>query len=508
MKIFQRINARIQGMRYYNKRILASSHKEISETNLYVLQRVSLVTIGLLIVISLLTPIFFRGWRLSEVYILLFPVMLLFVIFSFAYSKKENKSYRVIQRMCLLFCIVLFSFIIVIDVLASRNGPSSYFGLIVVVIPIIFIFEAKKIYPVILGAVVIYIIMVLNIKTGMNAKVDSFNAIVAFLFSIVTGFVVTRIRLEDKNAKLKYKEMSTIDALTGVLNKMSCEKSIMEYLKSREISVGCGLIVMDIDNFKKINDELGHQTGDYVLEKMGLLLSHSFRATDIVGRIGGDEFLILARNVENYEILEKKCTQLQKDIQDQMKSIIPWQISMSLGIVILPKQYVSFEKAFQMADDALYEAKSFGKGRYILQVMQKEMREQKDCGVMILADDYEGDRKILEAVFQDEYHIVEACDGTETLSVLSQYREEIAIVILDIEMPDMDGYQVLKYMKERNTFNHIPVIVATAEAAHKERALQLGAKDVMIKPIDLENIKAKVKKFARTFEEELKSYEE
>ena len=497
MKILQKLRLRIRRITEHNKKILANSHKEIMETNLYVLQRVSFVTIALLVMISAMTPLFFRNWTMSEAYVLLFPAMLIFLAFGFFYGKKENKSYRVVQSVCLLFCIVLFCFIIVIDTLVAWRGPSSFFGLIVVVIPIIFVFEPKKIYPVIFIAVVVYIAIVQHIKTGLIASADTFNAIVAFLFSIVTGFVVMRIRMEDKNAKLKYKQMSTIDALTGVLNKMSCEKSIIEYLKCRETSVGCGLIVMDIDNFKRINDELGHQTGDDVLEKMGLILSHNFRATDIVGRIGGDEFMILARNIQDYESLEKKCSQLQKQIQEHMESILPWQISVSLGIVILPKEYVSFEKAFQMADDALYEAKSFGKGRYVLQIMQMEVQERKHKSVMIVADDNEADRKILESVFQKEYHIVEASDGTETLSVLSQYREEIAIMILDIEMPGMDGYQVLKYMKERNIFNNIPVIVMTAEQAYEERALELGAKDVIIKPIDIEVAKLRVRNVAR-----------
>ncbi|MDD2973188.1 MAG: diguanylate cyclase [Lachnospiraceae bacterium] len=474
-----------------------NSTNENIETNLYVLQWISLTAMGLMLVISFMTPFIFQSWKISEIYVLFLPAMFLFYIFAYVCRKKDIKNYVLTQRMCILFCVVLYSFIIVIDVLITPGGPSSFFGLIMVIIPILFVFRMREIYPIQLMAVIVFIVMVMRRKQGVIASSDIFNAIVAFLFSLVTGIVVMRIRIEDKNLKLKYKQLSTIDALTGVLNKMSCENNIMEYLKHRETSVGCGLIIMDIDNFKKINDEFGHQVGDDVLEKMGMLLTHHFRATDIIGRIGGDEFMVLARNIDNYEILEKKCSQLQDDIRKEMKSLLPIPMSISLGIVILSKDHVSFEKVFQMADDALYEAKSFGKGRYVLQIMQSNTCRQKGKEIMIVADDCEADREILRGIFQDEYHIIEACDGTETLSVLSQYREEIAVMILDIEMPGMDGYQVLNYVKERSIFSEIPVIVATAEASYEEKALSMGAKDVIIKPFDVEIAKLRVKNIVK-----------
>lgn len=315
---------------------------------------------------------------------------------------------------------------------------------------------------------------------------DIFNAIVSFVFSLVSGAVVLAIRMQDKSAKLKYKKMSSIDALTGVMNKMSCEQYATEYLKNRDTGVNCGLVVMDIDNFKDINDKFGHQVGDDVLEEMGKLLTANFRATDIVGRIGGDEFLILARNIVDSKVLESKCSQLQKVIQKKMKHLIAQEISISLGIVILPEEQVSFEKVFQMADDALYEAKAFGKGQYILQIMQKENPNSKDKKILIVADDYDAEREIIKELCKDEYYIVAAADGTETLSVLSQYRDEAAVVILDIQMPGMDGWQILKYMQERNSYRRIPVIVITADRSYEEKALMLGAKDVIIKPIDPE----------------------
>lgn len=463
-----------------------NSKMENAETNLYVLQNVSFTSMVLLVFFLFITPHIFNNWVASPAYFLFLPTMLVFLLFAIFYRKKKVKNCLIIKAVCLLHCMIIMGYIMVFDVIETPTGPSSFFGLLLVILPILYIFQFKDVYTLLFVALVIYILMVRNVKEGIMESSDIFNAIVSFVFSLVSGAVVLAIRMQDKSAKLKYKKMSSIDALTGVMNKMSCEQYATEYLKNRDIGVNCGLVVMDIDSFKDINDKFGHQVGDDVLEEMGKLLTANFRATDIVGRIGGDEFLILARNIVDSKVLESKCSQLQKVIQKKMKHLIAQEISISLGIVILPEEQVSFEKVFQMADDALYEAKAFGKGQYILQIMQKENPNSKDKKILIVADDYDAEREIIKELCKDEYYIVEAADGTETLSVLSQYRDEAAVVILDIQMPGMDGWQVLKYMQERNSYRRIPVIVITADRSYEEKALMLGAKDVIIKPIDPE----------------------
>ena len=492
MKKIQMFVSRIEQRKIQRNNFFKNSYEEIAETNLYILETVSLMTIILLGFFLFITPFIFENWIVSTPYILLFPTMLCFFFGAFFYRKKEKKNAIFIKMLCLCYVATLFAFIIRFDVGGSPEGPSSFFGLLTVIVPILFIFRIREIYGLLLVEQIIFIFFVLNTKEGIIASSDTFNAIVSFVFSLVAGNVVMLLRIKDKSLRHKFEQLSTMDALTGVLNKISCENNIIEYLKNRDTTVKCGLMVMDIDDFKRINDEYGHQVGDDVLEEVGLILTQNFRSTDIIGRIGGDEFMVLTRNIPSAEVLEKKCLQLQAEMKKKINPMLQRDFSISIGVVVLAKEYISFEKAFRMADDALYEAKSFGKGRYILQVMQEEIRSAADKKVLIVADDYEADREIIKEIYEKDYHVVEAVDGTETLSVLSQYRDEIAAVILDIEMPGMNGYQVMKYIKERSIFSAIPVIVITADESYEERMLLLGAKDVLIKPIEIEVAKLRI----------------
>ena len=111
-----------------------------------------------------------------------------------------------------------------------------------------------------------------------------------------------------------------LDSLTGILNKKSCENAISQYLNTNA-PVYCALLFLDLDDFKKINDTIGHSAGDRLLEETGKLLHKTFHASDIIGRVGGDEFMILLTNYhDSIESLKKRCTALQRTLQQIMQN--------------------------------------------------------------------------------------------------------------------------------------------------------------------------------------------
>ncbi len=93
------------------------------------------------------------------------------------------------------------------------------------------------------------------------------------------------LRVEGYNVRNKYCQLSKFDDLTGVMNKNTSKKEIREYLDNQQNNQRCSLFIIDIDNYKLVNDRLGHQVGDDVLAKMGQLLIHSFDTSDIIGRL-------------------------------------------------------------------------------------------------------------------------------------------------------------------------------------------------------------------------------
>ncbi len=150
---------------------------------------------------------------------------------------------------------------------------------------------------------------------------------------------------------------SQIDGLTGLYNATTTRELIVDRIRSKEKHKMDALILLDCDNFKNINDTLGHLTGNQVLEDLGRSLKITFRSTDIIGRIGGDEFCIYMKDVPSAEFIHAKCEQLGTFVKKIMEEEL---VSVSIGVAIVNEER-SYEDLFKMADDNMYTAKRRGR---------------------------------------------------------------------------------------------------------------------------------------------------
>lgn len=156
------------------------------------------------------------------------------------------------------------------------------------------------------------------------------------------------------------------DGLTGLYNKVCTEQLIRHFLADHPQEPHAFLLV-DIDNFKAVNDNLGHLFGDAVLADIASKLKNLFRASDILGRIGGDEFVIFLKNVTNNALLMDKVRQLSEAFRRTYAGEHKdYAISCSIGIALVPRDGVLYGDLFRKADAALYQAKSRGKNGYCL----------------------------------------------------------------------------------------------------------------------------------------------
>ncbi len=170
--------------------------------------------------------------------------------------------------------------------------------------------------------------------------------------------------IEEKMSELiESRNQAELDPLVGVYNKMTTQAKIEEELEKENIGA---FFILDIDDFKNINDSKGHPYGDKVLIFLSKRIKNIFREHDIVGRIGGDEFVIFLKNTTAPEIIASKAHDLCKDINvpfangrgDSVK------VSISIGIAITPKHGKDFDILYKNADTALYESKRKGKNTY------------------------------------------------------------------------------------------------------------------------------------------------
>ena len=209
-------------------------------------------------------------------------------------------------------------------------------------------------------------------------------ALVAALLAMLACDYLTRQLVKpvrDMVADLDEKAMR--DRLTGIFNKLTFEELATNSLANSLKSEKRVLLILDIDDFKQVNDTLGHAGGDRLLEHMGACLRKVFSDDDYLGRIGGDEFAVLMHSVAEYqgnisEYVEEKCRSLMEEfaasdiVRDEK-----CHVSISIGIAESPKHGKDFDTLYHNGDKALYKAKNSGKNQYCFYDASMEGSETK-----------------------------------------------------------------------------------------------------------------------------------
>ena len=157
--------------------------------------------------------------------------------------------------------------------------------------------------------------------------------------------------------------LATCDAVTGLLNRGALERSISNALSKIDKSVNCALFIIDLDNFKHVNDTFGHQRGDEVLHETARIISHVFRPNDIVGRLGGDEYAVFM-TMATARAVRTRAAKLVEQLQFSFGANCGVTLSASVGAVICAGGEDDFSKMYKLADAALYAAKNQGKSCY------------------------------------------------------------------------------------------------------------------------------------------------
>lgn len=277
-----------------------------------------------------------------------------------------------------------------------------------------------------------------------------------------------------------YNEKLYRDALTGAYNRRFYEDEV------RGMKERAGVAVIDLDDFKLYNDTYGHHAGDMVLETVADIIRNFIRKSDMLIRCGGDEFLLILPGIRP-DAFSSKLQLIQERIHAaSVPGYHHLQISVSIGGVMFDGGDIS--EALSRADTLMYQAK-----------VQKNMvvtewdARKADEGVIrdtrqqiLIVDDSEMNRAILTEILKKDYRILEAENGEECIRILEQYGTDISLVLLDLVMLKMDGFEVLSVMNRRQWIEDIPVIMISSEDSSQfiQKAYEYGASDYIARPFD------------------------
>ncbi len=191
---------------------------------------------------------------------------------------------------------------------------------------------------------------------------DYRNNLISVLF-VCANFmaVLTILLVRSFRSKSKVlQRLARTDAMTDLLNRRAIEQSI-DFILKENPNEQCILMLFDIDKFKKVNDTMGHVCGDQLLKKIAELMNMEFRKIDILGRIGGDEFIIFIRDIQNEGIIINKAMEFLSKLREiKIEDYPEVEVSGSMGIAITPKDGVSFAELYEHADELMYKAKESG----------------------------------------------------------------------------------------------------------------------------------------------------
>ena len=280
--------------------------------------------------------------------------------------------------------------------------------------------------------------------------------------------------------KLKgYQDKLYIDPVTGVYNRRYFEDEI------RNMQNSAGVAMIDLDDFKLYNDIYGHDMGDQVLCIVADVIKNCIRKTDKLIRYGGDEFLLILSDMVR-GTLRGKLRQIQEAIENAtIPNCSRLKLTASIGGVISEDGQI--DEAIAKADQLMYKAKDH-KAQVITEcdktIFKKEKIQNKPR--ILIVDASEFNRAILKEILEETYEIIEADGGNEALHKIDEYGMKISLVLLDIIMPEKDGFEVLKYMEEERLISDIPVIIISSEdsANYIRRAYEMGVSDYINRPFD------------------------
>lgn len=357
----------IEAIRRFNDDRLLYLHNDreaIARSNALVLRYASLMTLVLLAILLAAAELMLHGWKPSPFHYALFPLCAAICVASWV--MKGRSTVALATGLCIAYQVVLYGCVLLIDTVGGPEAPSSFIQLICMAMPSLFVLPATFTYGMLFAVEASYTLLVMFAKSPEIIPYDIFGMIAGVCFSVCASLLILNYHMKAYDLKMRYELLSERDTLSSLYNKRAFFEQAHRYFGEHNPTASCSLAIIDLDNFKAVNDTFGHDKGDKVLSRAGAILLDLFRPTDLVGRFGGDEYIILTHGLVNDDLLRDRFDEFRSRLNNRSMEKLGTTLTSSVGIVCAVNDPVDFDEMFHQADAAMYEAKRCGKNRCVV----------------------------------------------------------------------------------------------------------------------------------------------
>jgi diguanylate cyclase (GGDEF)-like protein len=301
----------------------------------------------------------------------------------------------------------------------------------------------------------------------------------------------TRIANRLERVRL-YQLLADMDALTGVANRRKSEENITQLmaLAARQ-GQPLSLAVIDLDHFKRINDRYGHAVGDEVLRRVSKRLKNALRGEDVIGRWGGEEFVIGAFGAEKSVLvrrLNEVLIALRAEGVTADGEVVP--VTFSAGVAAYLGDGSDLASVYRAADAALYQGKALGREQVVpTGWTQGEPLGAEEADIVLVEDDPGLAELLLHAFTTNGYRARWFRDGEAAMELLHGPDPALRarLILLDVNLPGQDGFSVLKRLTDGGVTRDSRVIMLTVQATEDSvvRSRDLGAIAYVAKPFSV-----------------------
>ena len=491
---FERL--RINGMDFRQfhektKAYIKTNEDYVEHFNRMMMIRVSSIIMLMLVIYFVLSLNVFASWNVTKIYAANIVINGCFQLFMIPHYLRKKRPVKETMVVCSIYQFYIMNFLTVISLSPlEMESPAVYFAPLSVVFAVVFLTPWRWMVTLMTIECVEMIAASYFLKSPDIFSINLFSTLVALFVYIYITRILYSFRISESDARGKLQAQAGVDKLTGLYNKGRMENLCFEYFGDHDEDLA--ILVIDFDNFKKVNDTFGHQQGDQVLKAFGKLLSGVVTEKDFVGRIGGDEFMIMMTQVAGISEVEQVADQIVQKTHDLLSDEMIFDFSCSIGIALRSQDRdCNYDKLFANADRAVYQTKKNGKNGKT--VYSRELLSEDSFKSVLLVEPLKVSRNILVSCLETNYRLMEANNGAAAMCLLDERNTNVDTVIIDLDPSNSHVQELLNLLASYPQANdHVVFLIRSRQQNVTYDTKELRVEYIM-KPFDTAEVEQRVR---------------